>query len=59
MSYLISLPIIFIAVAIILVGKFTKFKLLMKLFKLVLFLAIAFLVYGYIKEYGFSLEGLL
>ena len=58
MKFLIALPIIFVFIAILEVGNFTKSKLLIKISKIILIIATIFFVIGYLKYINFDISNI-
>lgn len=58
MKFLIALPVIFIAIILLQVGNFTKTKFLIKISKLILIIAIIFLVIEYLIYIDFNIANI-
>lgn len=58
MKFLIALPVIFIAIILIQVGNFTKTKFLTKISKLILIIAVIFLIVEYLIYIDFDISNI-
>ena len=58
MKFLIALPVIFIAIILLQVGNFTKTKFLVKISKLILIIAIIFLIIEYLIYIDFNIANI-
>lgn len=58
MKFLIALPVIFIAIILIQVGNFTKTKFLSKISKLILIIAVIFLIVEYLIYIDFDISNI-
>lgn len=59
MIFFIALSIIFVSIAVLEVGNFMKFKLLIKISKIILIIATIFLILEYLKYINFNLFSIL
>lgn len=58
MKFLIALPVIFVAIILLQVGNFTKTKFLIKISKLILVIAIIFLIVEYLIYIDFNIANI-
>ena len=58
MKFLIALPVIFVAIILLQVGNFTKSKFLSKISKLILVIAIIFLIVEYLIYIDFNIANI-